>query len=209
MPSFPAENGVKITIGCVCGVQRFQSVLKYVADGAWSSIGPFGDFGDYLVNTLFDVWRGVLATDCYISGFSLEGFVRGYVIPYKQEYDTTTWPGTRPGSSSPPNSSMLIVGYSVDQAALPNKRTSTSKIFVGPAPDEDQEGGTLDNGFYNGDFDALVDALQAGFTGGTTAANWKLAINYSDVVGTDIYVADKILGRQTCFTQRRRMTPIL
>jgi len=205
--TFPAANGAILTVGMVVGKNRLQCVLPMVSETAGGSLSQrAGDLTAWLTDTLIPPWLACLPELVEIVGYQLEAMASQNMLPTRRNFTPGTYVGNIEEEPCPPQTSMLVSFYNVDQINE-GTRTIVGKSFCGPPPEGHQNNGIL-NDVLVGLLTNFAAAMATQFVGDSSGITWHRAIHTSNIPATAIWIADSWVARSDAFTQKRRMIPL-
>jgi hypothetical protein len=203
------DNGVIVTVGIVCNGDRCAIVFPLAAPS--NSMTPDQLCKDACINWIAAQVSGLqalLANTAYISFIAGEGMVDG-LVPYRADFDPTTYPGLGTTDIMPSNVNGLLAFYE-DPADMgpPGQRMRVGKTFI-PGVPRDQVVGDRFQVSWVGSAQALADQLQGGFaSSGDPSVNWyRILAAGPRAPGTPVRRVITDLARGYIVTQRRRLIP--
>lgn len=210
MAAFDAENGVRLTLSFRRGPDRYDCVTSWARNGALNWAETCRDFIQWFgAVPQAGKWQDAFGTDCFFIGIGVGPMVHGRIQPERELFNGGGYQGTIASESCPINSSVVLARYSIEQIQQPAGRTKVSKVFAGPAPENSQAGGYLDEAYRAGVLSQWMSVLSAPFLGAVTGHTYHPMVNIVRSAGGSLWLVDSAFARPTTFTQRRRMRPLL
>lgn len=206
------EEGVILTVGIAGGGDSFQFVFPVVNPSTGLDLTNLcsdacNSFQDFAIPTL----QPILSSDVYIAFVQGQGMVPGR-IPFRNFYDSTTWPGTSAAGACPTNVAVLGIIYQdpadldIGQKRILQSRTFFTGVAKSQLTDNAAQGTLLANIL------AFMQMLQAGFLSDFDSdSKWYRVLDVPKPLGTSHPIKRLLVPevRGGIYTQKRRVVPRL
>lgn len=204
--TYAPNQGLLFTVAFECNEQRFLSVIPMVCINTLNGRTAYLDFQRWMNGVVRGEWQSVLATDCWVRGWKLDGMMKGRVRPWRESYQAKLYKGAIAGDSDPSNTSQFGVYYNAQQARL-DGRTACSKTFFGPCPEAMYSKGEIVPAHRDGFLQRLTDTLGQGFTDEVSHRQYKRVLARRNSLVEVLYPAQMWFARAWVASQRRRAAP--
>lgn len=201
------DNGVILTVGVQSGYDRVACVIPLCAD---DSIPPVSGCQSALEGwgaSIRDSFLACMSSLAFLRFVQAEGMIDG-MIPYREDYAPTDFPGTRGATIMPSQVTGLCVFYEDPADAVVGARMRVGKNFIPGLCADD-----IAQDFLVPDLVTAIagfaTAMQAGFAGsiGSHTFYRVLAGDVRSPAGTPIKRVITAQARGYVCTQKRRLIP--
>ncbi len=203
------DKGVILSIGFVGNAEAFELVMPIVTESSTMDASnlcsdAIASFQGVPITQLQDI----ISSDVYISFVQAEGMVNG-MIPARDSFDPTVFPGTRGVAPIPTSACALGVIYEEPDDAAIGAKIGIGKSFFSGISKTDVSGNTITPTLV-ANILTFMTALQTGFTSILDpGSNWYRCLNVPKprAPGTNIVRTLVAEARGNIYTQKRRLVP--
>jgi hypothetical protein len=206
------DNGVILTIGCICNGEPFQLVMPLATDS--STLTDSNLCQDAVLSFdpgILPDLVPVMSSDAYVAFLQAVG-MRPNKIPFRQPYQPTVYPGTAPAGAIPNQDAAIGAIYQdPNDLAAGQKRIRQARTFFAGLAHEQVSGNVITSTLASSIITVMND-LQGGWTSVADGSyNWYrvLDVPKPTSVSQPIRRLIAVEVRGSIYTQKRRVVPRL